>query len=258
MIKKILLAEDDRVTAIMVKKQLETRGYEVEIAVNGEEALKVLKSKPIDLIVTDVVMPKMDGVDLYIAVKDNPSLVNIPIIIVTDKDVFKESFKNLGVSNFLEKTNDIKLLLDKIHKIEKETEEIKNFTKIVISSMRKGILEQMQLALKGKQYLVAEADTADTILSKAIVMDPHIIVMDVLFHDRVSAPELIRALRCFSSLKKTKIITYAYFPEELGIDVEGVKSIENAMQACKEAGSDIYIGRFNPSFFIEQLTNLKI
>ena len=258
MIKKILLAEDDRVTAFLVQKQLESRGYVVDIAVNGVEALKILHSKSIDLIITDVVMPKMDGVDLYSAVKDNPATASIPIIIVTDKEVFKESFKNLGVSNFLEKTNDIKILIDKIHQIEKQSDDVKNFSKIIISSTRRSIIEQMQTALKGKQYLVTTADTSDAIMSKAILMEPHVIVLDVLFQDKVSAPELINALRCFSSLKRTKIITYAYFPEELGIDVEAVQSVENAMAMCKAAGSDMYIGRFNPSFFIERLTSLTL
>src|SRR5580698_9139353 len=100
MIKNILLAEDDRGTALLVKTQLEAKGYKVYTAGNGIEALKILSSQSIDLIITDVIMPKMDGVDLYAAVKNDPKKNHLPIIIVTDKDVFKKSFSSLGVSNF--------------------------------------------------------------------------------------------------------------------------------------------------------------
>src|SRR5438876_12383075 len=112
MIKNILLAEDDRVTSLLVKTQLTTKGYFVYTAANGIEALKILSSQSIDLIITDVVMPQMDGVDLYEAVKKDPKTTDIPIIIVTDKAIFRESFASLGVSNFVEKTTNINVLLE--------------------------------------------------------------------------------------------------------------------------------------------------
>jgi len=258
MIKNILLAEDDRGTAIVVKSQLEARDYRVFTAANGIEALKILSIQPIDLLITDVVMPKMDGVDLYAAVKNDPKKSHLPIIIVTDKDIFKESFASLGVTNFVEKSTDLNALLEKISSIEKDASAIKKFPKILISGTQKNVLDQMKTALKAMPYLVTVAQTSDDILSKALIMKPHAIVLDVLFQDNASAPELIRALRCFSSLGQTKIITYAFFPEDLGIDVESVESIKIAMSQCTQAGCDLYIGRFNQSFFLEKLYSLGI
>ncbi len=258
MIKNILLAEDDRVTALLVKTQLEAKGYWVHTAIDGIEALKVLSSKSIDLIITDVVMPRMDGVDLYESVKKNPETSEIPIIIVTDKAVFKESFASLGVSNFVEKTTDIRVLLEKIALIQKYAEEIKQYPKILVSGSHRSVVEQMTNALKGLKYLPIAAHTSNEILSKALAMTPHAIVMDVLFQDAVSTQELIRALRCFNVFKNTKIITYAFFPENLGMDVDAVKSVEEAMDLCTQAGSDQYIGRFNQGFFLEKLVSLGI
>ncbi len=258
MIKNILLAEDDRGTALVVRKQLESKGYWVHTAGNGIEALKILSSQAIDLIITDVVMPKMDGVDLYEAVKKDPKTADLPIIIVTDKAIFKESFTSLGVSNFVEKTTDINVLLDKITTIQKNVEEAKKFPKILVSGKHRLVLDQINHALKGMKYLVVTAYTSEEVISKALTMKPHAIIMDVLFQDNVSAPELIKALKCFTILGSTKIITYAYFPEDLGIDVDAVQSVEDAMNLCKQAGSDLYIGRFNQGFLLEKLHALGI
>jgi len=258
MIKNILLAEDDRGTALLVKTQLEAKGYWVHTAANGIEALKVLSAKHIDLIITDVVMPQMDGVDLYQAVKEKPQTADIPIIIVTDKAIFKESFKSLGVSNFVEKTTDIKNLLDKIISIESSADQAKKYPKILISGSHSHVVEQMVNALKGMKYLAITARGSSELMSKALEMTPHAIVLDVLFQDNVSTPELIRSLRCFNYLKKAKIITYAYFPEELGMGVDAIKSVEEMMDICTQAGADQYIGRFNQSFFLERLAALGI
>ena len=254
MIKNILLAEDDRGTALLVKTQLESKGYKVQTAGNGIEALRILSSHAIDLIITDVIMPNMDGVDLYGAVKKDPKFTNIPIIIVTDKAIFKESFASLGVANFVEKTTDISKLLEKITHIEQEANEIKRYRKVLISSTHAVVINQMRTALHGMKYLVCAANNSSEILSNALMMVPHILVLDVLFEDNASSHEIIRSLRAFNVLKNMKIVTYAFFPEDLGINVDAVQSVEIAMKLCKEAGADEYIGRFNQSFFLERLS----
>jgi len=258
MIKNILLAEDDRGTALFVKTQLELKDYRVYTAGNGLEALKILSSQPIDLIITDVVMPEMDGVDLYEAIKKDPKTTNIPIIIVTDKVMFKESFANLGVSFFVEKSSDISILLNKITSVQKNSAEERKFSKILICGIHSNVLTQMSTALKGMNYLVTAARSSNEILSAALTMKPHVIVLDVLFQDNISAAELIRALRCFSFLGQTKIITYAFFPEDLGIDVEAVESVKISMTQCTQAGADQYIGRFNQGFFLEKIAALGV
>ncbi len=256
MIKNILLAEDDRGTALVVRSQLQSKGYDVHTALNGIEALKILEHQAIDLLITDVVMPKMDGVDLYQAVKQDPKTANIPIIIVTDKAIFKESFANLGVSNFVEKSTDLSVLLEKIKTIENQANEIKRYKKILVSGSQDIVLSQMVKSLQGLKFLVSQAKSSDKILSGALVMIPHVIAIDVLYQDNASAYELIKSLRCFSCLKDTKIVTYTYFPEDLGIDVEGVQNLETAMKLCNQAGADHYIGRFNPSFFVERVMEI--
>ncbi len=258
MIRHILLAEDDRATLILVKTQLEKKGYLVYPAANGIEALKVLGGRTVDLIITDVIMPKMDGVDLYAAVKRNPATANIPIIIVTDKEVFIKSFTSLGVSHFVAKSSDITQLLDRIKHVDKAAQEALKYHKILLTGNHQVVLDQMNEALKGHHYLTAAVSTTQEILAQALAMTPHAILIDVSFQDNGASHEIISALRCFSSLQLTKIITYAYFSDELGMDVEGVLAMEHAIERCQEAGTDKYIGRFNQAFFLERMMELGI
>jgi DNA-binding response OmpR family regulator len=59
--KKLLLAEDERSIARALKLKLELSGFAVEIVTNGEDALNILKKQKIDLLLLDIMMPKIDG-----------------------------------------------------------------------------------------------------------------------------------------------------------------------------------------------------
>ena len=80
-----LVVDDSMLIRYAVCRFLEERGYAVESATNGEEALDVLKRIKPALIVTDMQMPKMSGTELITALKGNPETAGIPIIIVARK-----------------------------------------------------------------------------------------------------------------------------------------------------------------------------
>ncbi len=152
MFKRILLAEDDRASAQRVKNQLEHFGYNVITVGNGRQALDIILSEPVDLLITDVVMPEMDGVDLYLALKQDERTAHLPVIIITDKQMFKDSFATLGVDHFVPKASDIKMLLKKIHDIEKAggaQAEFNEYRKILIGGADRGVLSRMQGAFTG-------------------------------------------------------------------------------------------------------------
>jgi len=80
-----LVVDDSMLIRYTVCRFLEERGFAVESATNGEEALDVLKRIKPALIVTDMQMPKMSGTELITALKRNPETAGIPIIIVARK-----------------------------------------------------------------------------------------------------------------------------------------------------------------------------
>lgn len=77
-----LVVDDSMLIRYTVCRFLEGRGFEVESATNGVEALRILERVRPDLIFTDMQMPKMSGSELITALKKNPETASIPIIIV--------------------------------------------------------------------------------------------------------------------------------------------------------------------------------
>jgi CheY-like chemotaxis protein len=80
-----LVVDDSMLIRYTVCRFLEERGFAVEAATNGVEALQILERVRPDLIVTDMQMPKMSGSELITALKQNPSTSEIPIIIVAGR-----------------------------------------------------------------------------------------------------------------------------------------------------------------------------
>jgi CheY-like chemotaxis protein len=80
---RILLVEDDPGTVELMQQELEVLGYEVTVAENGVEAVKMAISQLPDLIVMDIRLPKMDGLRAATLIRDNPNTGNIPILAAT-------------------------------------------------------------------------------------------------------------------------------------------------------------------------------
>jgi len=80
-----LVVDDSMLIRHTVCRFLEQRGFAVESATNGQEALEVLKRIHPDIIVTDMQMPKMSGSELITALKQQPRTENIPVVIVAGK-----------------------------------------------------------------------------------------------------------------------------------------------------------------------------
>ena len=89
--RRILLVEDDRFLRKAAETTLKQQGYTVITAADGEEALRVARSAPPDLILLDVIMPKLNGFQVLDALKKDPMTAHIPVIILSnlgqDRDV---------------------------------------------------------------------------------------------------------------------------------------------------------------------------
>ena len=259
MIKNILLAEDDLTSAYLVKRQLESCGFRISLAGNGLEALQIIARTDIDLLITDVVMPEMDGVDLYLALKNNPGTVNLPIIIITDKAMFKESFAALGVDHFIPKSSNINLLINKIHDVEKLSLTPLNYRKILIGGSHNATVVEMKSILQHKGWLVTTAENSMELASKVFLMTPHAIFLDILMTENASASELIAAFRALNLFKETAIITYVHLsPGFLTQDYSLTTFVTDEVKACQAAGATKHIGRFNPTTFHDIVSQLSI
>ena len=105
--KKILIVEDDNFVAEVYLAKLSEMGYETVLAQNGEEGLAELKKGKIDLILLDILMPIMNGIEMLEEVKKNEEWKNIPVILLTNIGE-KESIqkvREMGVKNYLIKSH---------------------------------------------------------------------------------------------------------------------------------------------------------
>lgn len=82
---KILIVEDDKHISKLVKYNVEKAGFECIVTISGEEALETLDKEPINLIILDIMLPKMDGLQVCKAIKQDKKLSSIPIIMLTAK-----------------------------------------------------------------------------------------------------------------------------------------------------------------------------
>ncbi len=113
---RVLVVDDEPKFCQMLKGTLELREYEVLVAGSGLEAIKQLKQDQVDLILLDLIMPVMDGYELYHLLKENDRTKDIPVIIVTGKEERRDDAKGLdGPSyNYIAKPFQIEDLLAKI------------------------------------------------------------------------------------------------------------------------------------------------
>lgn len=118
--RKILLAEDSVTTRMLLKNILESAGFEVTSAVDGLEALKLLKEKKVDLLLTDIEMPNMNGFVLTENVRQTESLKHLPVILCTSltSQEDREHGVSVGANAYLDKSSFTQsLLLDIIEKL---------------------------------------------------------------------------------------------------------------------------------------------
>lgn len=122
MAKKIMLIEDEEILSGLLKRKLEENGYEVTVAFDGEEGLGIMKKQKPDLVLLDIVMPKMGGFEVMEEMNRLPelNLRNLPVIIVSNSGQPVEigRAQKLGIKDYLIKTQfDPQEVVDKVKKI---------------------------------------------------------------------------------------------------------------------------------------------
>jgi len=121
MTKKILVVEDEKDISDIFQAALEKNGYSVETAYDGEEALnKIGTGARPDLILLDLMLPKVDGFNVNLRLKDNPETAKIPVIVVTGKGNFREFFnlkENAAIAAYYEKPVPVKMIVNRINEL---------------------------------------------------------------------------------------------------------------------------------------------
>lgn len=105
----ILLIEDDPMLTELYQTKLEMEGFKVSVSTDGEDGLAQIKKNKPDLVLLDIMLPKMNGFAVLKAIKQSPTLRQIPVIVLTNlggekADSDKNLALSLGAKDFLVKT----------------------------------------------------------------------------------------------------------------------------------------------------------
>jgi two-component system, cell cycle response regulator DivK len=115
---KILLVEDDEMNRDMLSRRLERKNYTVTLALNGQEAVEKAQAELPDLILMDMNMPEMDGLEATRLIKKNPATAHIPVLVVSahamPSYVAKAKASEGGCDDYDTKPVDIERLTAKI------------------------------------------------------------------------------------------------------------------------------------------------
>jgi len=117
--KKILIVDDEEDFLKLIRDSLELRGLEVMAATSAVEAGIELASKPFDLILMDIKMPGINGLQACEAIKRNPATKNLPVVVISalsDEADIKKAYK-VGVLDYFVKPVDIEKLVTRIREI---------------------------------------------------------------------------------------------------------------------------------------------
>jgi pilus assembly protein CpaE len=115
----ILIVDDDRTTRTVVGSSLQRQGYEVRLAGDGQEALRAVADGPPDLIITDVHMPDMDGLELTQRLRRDPRTAQLPIIMLSERTSSEEVLAGYteGADDYVPKPVDLAVLTAKVSRL---------------------------------------------------------------------------------------------------------------------------------------------
>lgn len=169
----VLIVDDhDQIVALL--QSILTESYKIFTAHNGKEALTLLEDEKIDLVISDIVMPEMDGLTLCRHIKDNIQTSHIPVILLTAKAEIEDRIEGLqmGADSYIPKPFHPDHLFIRIEKLIKSREQIKkrfeNFADVELEKISTGISEKddeffVRITQCIEKHLSESEFTADTI-----------------------------------------------------------------------------------------------
>ena len=112
--KRILVADDEMSIRLLYSEELREEGYEVLTAANGREALEIVEKEPLNLIILDIKMPEMSGIEVLRQIKEkNP---NLPVLLSSAYSEYKQDFGTWASEEYLVKSSDLEDLKTAVRK----------------------------------------------------------------------------------------------------------------------------------------------
>lgn len=259
--KSILIVEDSDITRKNIAKNLKDRGFNIVEASDGEEGYKKLLKEDIDIVLSDIEMPKMNGYELCKKIKSNTETNYIPVILISSLStgLFIDRGFQAGADKYLPKPLDIELLISTINKIFSEIYKV-NRERILFIDEKNYLFNQFKTPLVNQGFIVYNAkkvSEAIPIIQKEninvlIIQEELLDLLGIKFIKRIHTSGLILIIllnrnsrKTISKIKAANILYYTskpFTPEKIvGIveravtDNQRIKELNATKQYMSEA-----------------------
>jgi len=203
--KNILVVDDENHIRELLRQELESRNYNVIEAQNGLDALRKIKTRPPDLIVLDIMMPKMNGFDIIRLLRDDPLTANIPLIVLSIVEDKNRGY-SLGVDRYFHKPLDTAKLLAEIETL-LSTDYIRRKVLVVDKDYTKSRNLTDLLRLQG--YQVAQLFEAKQLIPHATALQPDMIIIN-----SVSSTEILKQTSSLRLIEGLENVMLFFFQED--------------------------------------------
>ncbi|HSV43534.1 MAG TPA: response regulator [Candidatus Bathyarchaeia archaeon] len=259
-VKTILIIDDDPDILISTSSMLKKRGFNVIEAKSAEDGLSILKDRRPDLILTDVLLPQMNGFELVKQIRQSPLIRGIPILVITGRGHMKESFDILGVEGFISKPFTPEALVQRIDNIleihhireEKTDTQQKNTVLVVGQSQFRPILDEIVQTISQLGFQGMFVTSVPEAMAKMVEHGLSVLLVDVQLEGKPAA-DLVNMVRHLPGYEETIIIGFSYYRIDQLSDGESRKkilNIESNSQLFLKAGANHYMGRYSQELLI--------
>lgn len=224
---KILIVEDSATQAAQLEYILEKNNYKVLIAENGVKALDIIKDKQPDLVITDIIMPEMDGFELCEKIREDGKLAELPVIMLTQLSKPEDVTKGLkcGANDFIIKPYNGKSLtihVKNIISIKNYQKYIKEKVKILIVEDSLTQAESLKHLFENQGYKITIATNGDEAINLLEKESPSLIISDIIMQP-IDGYELCKRIKKMDKFKDIPIILLTSLSEPVDI-IHGVES----------------------------------
>lgn len=187
---KVILAVDDEEHILeLLEYNLESNGFRVLTAGSGEEGIEILKKEAVDLVLLDIMLPGIDGMEMLKRIRKNPDMADLPVIMLTAKseEINKVLGLEVGADDYISKPFGIYELVARVKAVlrrsertkaasavEEEKDEIIAIDKIVINNTTHEVTvdgRNVELALKEFELLYVLAKHRTRVFSREVLLD---------------------------------------------------------------------------------------
>lgn len=212
--KKILVVDDDSNIRSLLRQELEADGYYVAEAGDGLEAIDRAKKLKPDLVILDVMMPKMGGFDAAAVLRNDPDTMNIPIVILSIMEDMDRGFR-IGIDSYYTKPVRTEQLLKEIGKLVSRGNSKK---RVIVVDEDESASKTLAEVLEAKGYMVVVVNDLEECIKNARESKPDMIIIDSLFSDSY---DQLKALRFEKGLENIFMLMLGKQNGEIIMDQAG-------------------------------------